>query len=416
MKIIPPAVQSKVLAGFRRWIWRRRFFLLSVCCSALLLLSIALPPIAAQEVSPPLQSESAETDIPEDLLLSAAACPNVEYPAQLRSEPTKDNKEALFATSPNAAGPTLVDIGMYIVSVTNIDEVENSFEVEAFTDMVWCDPRLAFDPEEVGVEEKLFLEEDAVTYLEGVWWPDVTFINEAEPVEIENQLLRVFPGGSVKYQLILGLNLEGKFDLQKFPFDAQILPIQMESFAWDKNILEFHSQQDRIGFSDEFQLPEWDVNSVRTKVVERKEVRDRSPFSEFIVEIEVLRLRGYYLYKILFPLLLLIISSWSVFWMSRDALADRLGVSLTGTLSVVAYQFLISDSLPRISTITFMDSIILISFTFMILTIFENVAVSSIIEDDEKRAEQIDLACHWAFPLGYTLCLTITSVIYLVIL
>ena len=393
------------------FLWRKRALLITFSLSLILFGMTAFSGTVAQDNS----GSAPEPTAPQNAL-SAAACPNVNYRTIAEPRTTEGDDEILFTTSPNADGATLVDVGLYVVSVTNIDELENSFQVEAFSDMVWCDPRLAFPPSETGTPEKFFLEEDAETFLEGVWWPDVTFVNEAAPVEVENQILRIFPGGSVKYERVLGLTLEGKFNLRKFPFDSQTLPIEQESFAWDKAILEFHEQDDRIGFSDEFELPEWRIKSVDTTVQDRKEVRDRAPFSEFIVDINVTRLRGYYLYKILFPLLLLIIASWSVFWMSRDALADRLGVSLTGTLSVVAYQFLISESLPRISIITFMDSLILVSFTFMILTVFENVAVSAIIAQDEHRAEQIDLACRWIFPVSYCLCLALASLLYLVIL
>lgn len=413
MKIFPFAFLANGFSQIATSLWRKRFLALIFTLSFLLLSNTGLRMSVAQENSPEV-SPTSDT-VPKNEL-SAAACPNVNYTTPPETKLEADESSPRFTTSPNSVGPTLVDIGLYVVSVTNIDELENSFQVEAFSDMMWCDPRFAFDPKETGVNEELYLEEDAVTFLEGVWWPDVTFVNEAAPVETENQILRIFPGGTMKYEQILGLTLEGKFDLRKFPFDSQILPIQMESFAWDKDILKFHEQSDRIGFSDEFELPEWKVEFVNTRVEDRKEVRDRTEFSEFTVDIGVSRLTGYYVYKITLPLILLIIASWSVFWMSRDALADRLGVSLTGTLSVVAYQFLISDSFPRISIITFMDSIILTSFTFMILTIFENVAVSAMIEQDEQKAEQIDLTCRWLFPLSYALCLAIAALIYFVIL
>jgi len=44
--------------------------------------------------------------------------------------------------------------------------------------------------------------------------------------------------------------------------------------------------------------------------------------------------------------------SWSVFWMDKSLLGDRLSISFIGILTVVSYQILLGETLPRIAYFT----------------------------------------------------------------
>ena len=94
--------------------------------------------------------------------------------------------------------------------------------------------------------------------------------------------------------------------------------------------------------------------------------------------------------------------------MDESSLGERLGVSFTGLLTVVAYQFIIGDSLPRLSYITFMDAIVTYSFTLMALTVVVNllfhVAKTSF---SEAAALRIDVISRVLFPLIYIIGLVV---------
>ena len=57
---------------------------------------------------------------------------------------------------------------------------------------------------------------------------------------------------------------------------------------------------------------------------------------------------------VILPLVVIVLLSFSVFWMDRSSVGDRLGVSFIGILTGVAYQLVMSDHLPRISYVTLM--------------------------------------------------------------
>ena len=63
---------------------------------------------------------------------------------------------------------------------------------------------------------------------------------------------------------------------------------------------------------------------------------------------------GFYLWKVLLPLIVIVALSWSVFWVPDERFAQRSRITATGVLTVVAYQFGFGADRPRIGYLTLM--------------------------------------------------------------
>jgi ABC-type bacteriocin/lantibiotic exporter with double-glycine peptidase domain len=106
--------------------------------------------------------------------------------------------------------------------------------------------------------------------------------------------------------------------------------------------------------------------------------------------------------------------SWSVFWMSGETLASRIAISFTGILTVVAYQFVINDVLPKVTYFTLWDTILLLSFVLMALTVAVNVLQAVLrIKRRGKLANEIDATARVAFPVTYVAGLAVFLLAYL---
>ena len=180
-------------------------------------------------------------------------------------------------------------MGLFVTEITEIDPAENTFEMEGFLDMTWCDPRLAFTPEEMRVETEMFLEHDAERKLERIWWPDIEMVNQAIPRQIENEELLIYQDGIVEYREKFQARLATDFNMRRLPFDTQTLLVEIESFAWSGENLQFVVEEEMVGFSSEFTIPEWEVIEVEEHLAEKLEARHRAPFSELVAEITVKR-------------------------------------------------------------------------------------------------------------------------------
>lgn len=350
--------------------------------------------------------------------ISTAACSavNTQISKKYKDEyPQKkfDFEEAVFVDPPNSEEATQVDIGLYVINISNVNSVENTYRLEGLIDLVWCDPRLQLNEQKK--HNQIYLEEDAMSKLGRIWWPSVTFVNEVGEYFRKNEELIIFANGTVQYKEKFSVELKSFFDLTKFPFDEQTLSVAIESFAWDENDVKLKLDNQKIGFSSSLDLPEWEIGDLETRINQTLEVRSKVPFSKFLMQIKLIRKPGFYLWKVIIPLIILVIISWSVFWMAEESLADRISFSLTGILTVVAYQFLISENLPNISYLTLIDAILSLSFLAIALTVAENIIVNWLnMENLKFMAVKVDRICQFAFPTVYIFFLFAITLSYLI--
>ena len=79
-------------------------------------------------------------------------------------------------------------------------------------------------------------------------------------------------------------------------------------------------------------------------------------------------------------------------------------ISFIGILTVVAYQIMSSESLPKISYATVLMSFMIISFMMMCASILVNLRVAAL-DNSGRQAEgdRMDRLCRVIFPTGYVL-------------
>jgi len=130
-------------------------------------------------------------------------------------------------------------------------------------------------------------------------------------------------------------------------------------------------------------------------------VRDLVPFSRAVIRLHVDREWGFYVFKLWVPLFLIVALSWTPFWMHDDTLSNRIRISATAFLTVVAYQFAVSGSLPKVAYLTLMDRLMMASFVLIALSALESMPVARIRQNNTQRALRLDRISQWAFPLTY---------------
>lgn len=300
------------------------------------------------------------------------------------------------ATLPDGE-PVPVRVGLYVVDISNIDETSSTFGVDMAVVSEWKDERLAFD----GREDRTYIGERAEEFREGIWLPRIAAINVLGELHFGSVTIRVRPDGTVLFRGRVEALLQAPLDFHDFPFDHQVLPVVLESFAWDANEVEIIPDSRHDGFDPEFRLPEWEIVEVRASSKRQRRAGDDVEVSQMRFEIEVRRQTGYYLWKVLLPLIIVVAISWIVFYMSEEALGRRAGVSSTGVLTVIAYQFVVSSALPRVPYLTQMDLMTLVSVSTIGATMMVNLLVDRLRRRSPGSALAVDRTCRVLFPLAY---------------
>ena len=304
-------------------------------------------------------------------------------------------------TPPPGENPVPVQVGIFLIDITNIDETRNTFDVELDVLVRWTDTRMAFDREVAGTDRRVYVGPKAEKFFDGLWTAQIVLANPVGQMGIGARKVTVHADGRIEISAQVNSTLRTNLDYRSFPFDSQVLPIILESFAWNNKVVELVPDQDRTGFAPEFALAEWDVETLDSRVGDVKRVRDTVPFSTINYEIRIERQSGYYLWKIFLTVIIIVSLTWVVFWMSDERLGRRAGVSSSGILTVIAYQFVTTSTLPRVSYLTVADRVMTVSILTIAATMVVSVFVDRIGYENKAAQLRVDKACRWIFPLVY---------------
>jgi hypothetical protein len=322
---------------------------------------------------------------------------------------------------PHASGPVVVDIGFYLSDISEISEEDETIEFEGILTLRWRDPRQAFDPEETGYREKFFQGGYEFAEVFSGWWPQVFLANESGKYERQGVLLRIGPDGDMTYIEEIDAIAEARVDLRRFPFDRQVFYAIFEVLGFDKDRVALRVDDSTTGlWSDDqhwIRVPQWNPPEISARIHEYDPIyggATEMPTTAFVFEIEMSRDPGYMLSLVIFPLTALVVLSWSVFWMSRSSLGDRMDISFIGILSIVAYQITISGLLPRISYTTVISAYLVISFLMMCASVIINLVIGRVDQQgDYALGDRIDERCRVIFPLVYVVAqLTVCGALY----
>jgi hypothetical protein len=179
---------------------------------------------------------------------SIGSCGSVDYGAvELGDRPP--------SLSPNPAGPTVVEILLFIIAIDQIDTETNSFRFEGYGGLVWCDPRLAFDAGAEGAEFRVFAEDNAWSQFDQIWWPGVVLPTQLGVPERTGRLLVVFADGTVRFSMKFNARMIAQYDFSEFPLDRQMLQIRVQTFGWRKSDLVIPDSSHRVGSDRRFKVP-----------------------------------------------------------------------------------------------------------------------------------------------------------------
>ena len=109
-----------------------------------------------------------------------------------------------------------------------------------------------------------------------------------------------------------------------------------------------------------------------------------------------------FVFRIFIPLLLIIIVAWITFFLKNYD--KRIDVTTGNLLLFIAYNFSISDDLPRLGYLTFLDTILIAIFIVSTMIVVYNVYLRRL-ENNGKgdMAKKIDDYMIWVYPIAYAL-------------
>ena len=208
------------------------------------------------------------------------------------------------------------------------------------------------------------------------------------------------------------------FDFKKFPFDTQKLLIRIKTGVG--NYQNFNNEdKTNIGSltlitpepgvflnlekflePDTNKLKAWKIPDNGINVNSDVLTEDRydiyskkiEKVTENVLDIEIIIERNYehYVWKIMFPVFLILCVAWYVLWIPTEKYEARLNTSIIALLALIAYNFVFQDDIPKLEYLTDMDWFILLSYIFCLIPVFLSIAFSKFISKNQKKVMEIN--------------------------
>jgi len=250
-----------------------------------------------------------------------------------------------------------VYIRIVFLKIGEIDTVKENFYGEAFIQSQWREPDLD------SCTEEDFEDLDLTSY----WNPELQIENGVGEVRETtwHNLVRLKEGGAMIQEK---KNVKGTFleymELNQFPFDTQDLSISVGSqrSAQEVVLQEDPKEGSCVNVSSFVDEQEWSLHShcytkTRIDVPKYKNNGEKRPV--FTSSVQATRRSGFFVTNILLVMFFISALAFATFTVDVARPQNRLQLSFTLVLTVIAFKMVVNQCLPKISYLTYLDKYIL---------------------------------------------------------
>lgn len=305
-------------------------------------------------------------------------------------------------TPPNKEGLNTVYISIILNNVSEVNASSQLIKADLVLTARWFDPRLKHNETGGRLENP-----------EKIWGPFLTFSNRLNITKSFPEQVTILEDGTVFYtQRVFG-DFTQNLHFKEFPFDTQIFLLRIIEMSFNSN--EITLEPDPVimsGLGKNISLTDWKLEGWELEKSEYSVMEGSNELPSLVFSIKAKRESGFYILIFVIPLLLIIMMSWIVFWLPPNLSASQISVATTSMLTLIAYRFIVTSYLPRISYLTRMDIFILGSSILIFMTLVF-AALSSNLSGKGKNeiARKLDKRMRWVFPVLYVIVIITALVV-----
>jgi hypothetical protein len=324
---------------------------------------------------------------PVSIALAVVVCAMLVCGIARAQSPAAQWPPAAAKQIPNPPGsPVSVKVAIFLANLTGIDELAEQFTVTGYLFLTWKDPRLAYAA--VSAETRRQVATDSI------WIPSINFLNQTEKRGYVSRLALVDPDGTVHYEEEFVAHLSAELNLRKFPFDTENLHILVQPLLADAEtnrvLLVKDPGETGVARARWTALAQWDI--VGISIVDSSfAYGNRAPMLPALTfTLTVKRQYPYYLWKIFFPLILIVIVAYSAFFVEIKDHYTQITIALTTILTVIAFSFSVESSMPKVPYLTYIDCFFLATYVLVFLSMIVLVVTHTMIgRKSDRRAIQL---------------------------
>ena len=308
----------------------------------------------------------------------------------------------LMGTRPNAGGePDEITVGLGVLDIAEINDREQIFMADLYTEVEWQDPRLAVDGDAVG-ELRTFP-------LDAIWHPRLAIVNGRGLDLRLPEVATVDQQGNVVARQRLAGPLAVDLELHDFPFDTQRLPINVVSYEYSPSEIVFTAASRLVGKFDDLSGEGWIYEALEPERSAYRLQEGGRGGSQISFAVMAERQAGYYVFTLALPMTLILFLAWMAHWLPVDVIPSRMGIATATVFSLIAFGVSFRLTLPKIPYLTDADRFVLYSTLLVLVSLAVTVAsVRWASTDRQQAAENLTRRARLAFPFLYGLIVLLT--------
>lgn len=300
---------------------------------------------------------------------------------------------------PEGNGPVEVTVLVFFLDVDEIDSSQQIFTANVFLKYEWIDPRLEHDGEG-----------PIIKGMDEIWHPQLQILNQQKLFKTFDDHFEVFPNGHVRYRQRVWGDFSQPMDLRNYPSDRQTLTVQLVASGFTPEQVELiPSTEAKHAISEELSITDFEITGSEVVVEPFSPLGSGPSVASIRSSYFAQRKTGYFVVKVIIPLILIVMMSWAVFWIDPMEGGTQIGVATTTMLTLIAFRFAIDVNLPKISYLTRLDTFIMASTILVFLSLFEVVYTSRLAKTGRhQKALRLDLVSRLIFPGAFIAVLVLT--------
>ena len=222
-------------------------------------------------------------------------------------------------------------------------------------------------------------------------------------------------GAELSYKSKSVYKIKNAFNLKNFPFDKQSLRIflrqDQNTIDEDRFLVSSWTMRKAEEFKDQNSIQGWNITDVQMNYKVYDHTLKDGFYDGFELVFNIERKSRYYVYKIILPIILILIVCWSAVWIKPYEIESRLTITIVCLLSLIAYNFVIDADLPKLEYLTVMDYIILTSYVYSTIPTFLSILSHNSIGTKNKKIIRIELLSKTYGLLSYIVLILLILII-----
>ena len=311
------------------------------------------------------------------LLVFAVASPRSAPAATLDPQPAQQTEDEAIE----------LNVMIHFLDLLRIDDAEQTAFVDFALWVSWHEESLASP----GAPARFFRTNE-------IWVPNLQIMNSLTLTNRRVDVVEVDENGNAFYRRRMVGTISVPRDLTDFPVDEHRLRIAIVAAEMSRDV-ELVIDERLTGQAESFSIAEWHVGLGRAEASEY--VAAGESFPMLIYGLDVRRKLGYYIWKVIIPLAMVVMMSWVVFWLDPKQAGPQIGIAATSILTLIAYRFTLGFLVPRLSYLTRLDFFITGASMLVFAALVEALATVSLAEEHPALARRIDMTSRWLFPAAF---------------